>query len=110
MIRTNVILNGLNCSRTFVPSLSISPTSVLIDYTGAAEIVGVDVADATQVWAYEISESWIHVASASLIGDDPLVHISCDENTDIVQRVGYVTFTSNSCANAVLTVTQDSYV
>ncbi len=113
MIRNSVILNGFNSTDEggYVPSLNISDTSFHFLAEGGIELYFVvTVADATQVWAYEIStgdDDWLSVIGASLVGTDTM-KISCDAQPAGIQppRGGTITFTSGTCAPKVLTISQ----
>jgi len=111
MIRNNLILHGLNRAvGGYVPSLSISPDVLNFNQYPDTQSVDVYVADVSQAWGYEISsgdEEWITVSGATGIGDDSVDISVTVFNPTNPPRTGTVTFTSDLCANVVLTVNQD---
>jgi hypothetical protein len=113
MIRNNVVIFGNNyiSSSGYIPSLAISDTSFgLVDVDGEKNAFTVTVADVTQTWDYEIStgdDSWISVHGASKIGTDSMsIWILAQPAGEQPPRGGTITFTSDDCANKVLTISQ----
>jgi hypothetical protein len=101
-------------STSWFPSLQVNYGT---DYAPFTELIGEDggllnptvvtVADITQIWDYDIDVSWITIVGASLIGTDSMrVMIAPQSSGAQPPRTGHVTFTSDDCANKVITITQ----
>jgi hypothetical protein len=113
MIRNNPVFHGHNHIRSgYVPTLSISPESLNIAAGGAIEFIAVDVADETQEWSYDIDVAWITMDEPTLIGDDSSIRTFIDPQLEGEQppRTGHVTFSSQFCADKVLTVQQQARI
>lgn len=109
MIRNTPVVHGHNHIRGgYVPTLSISVTLMSgVSEEGQIFNMTIDVADATQVWSYIIDAAWITVIGASLIGDDTIkVTIEPQPAGAQPPRTGHITFSSQYCADKVLTINQ----
>jgi len=109
MIRNLPVFNIINGAGGDRPRLDVTPNSLSVAATESFNDITIVVGYADQTWDYEISYEitalpWIMVTGASKEGDDTCV-ITVLENTGAA-RVGYVTFTSDYCANEVVTITQ----
>lgn len=107
MIRNLVTVRGANQHKNVPPSLSVSPVVIAPTAAYGFTTVTVTVASNDQDWDYEISagdDTWIAVNDASKEGSDTCYIIYGTNPYD--ERAGSVTFTSNGCANVVVTVTQ----
>jgi hypothetical protein len=98
----------------YIPSLQVSYESVDAPLSeniavdgGLLTPVTVTVADVTQIWAYSVSHAWLSVVGASLLGTDTCrIMIEPQPTGAQPPRTGYVTFTSDDCANKVITIIQ----
>lgn len=112
MIRNNCILFGyIQNVEEWTPSLSVIPASIHFGEDGGVDnTTEVNVGSSSQVWDFTVSVSWITVLYASKIGDDDTIRVVCDAQDIGVQspRTGYITFTSDDCADEVISIYQDA--
>lgn len=112
MIKNNIIFHGHNREMPWVPTLAVDPLSLHIGYEGTlpkGEDVTVDVANVSQEWSYISTQSWCTVTSASLMGDDVCgIVVQPQPAGAQPPRSATVTFSSDLCADKVVTVNQDA--